>query len=158
MENDHKTLVLEAVHSFLLHAPYVTPDKQIKWADTMLSAVKVIEVLSDPMVSADSGGAPKEMAAFEEDLYTMIYNPIDAIADAYRIWVTNKVKVSEDEVKALSNAIEASRSIRPTNPIQAKRDLIAALNRMFEHLNKVDPSEKRQRLPFREELIPAQPK
>ncbi len=151
METDRKTLVLEAVHSFLLHAPYVSPDKQIKWADTMLSAVKAIEYLIDP--NRDDDLIRQGVAAFEEDLYTMIYNPIDAMADAYRIWVTNKVKASESEVKALSNTIESARSIRPTSPIQAKRDLIAALNRMFEHLNKIDPSEKRQRLPFREELI-----
>lgn len=151
MPADHKTLVMEAVHSFLIHAPYVTPEKQIKWADTMLSAVKAIEALSDPLRVED---ASKEISAFEEDLYLMIYNPIDAIADAYRIWVTNKVKVSEQEVKALSDVLEASRELRPRDPLQAKRNLIGALNRMFEHLNKVDPSERRQRLPFREDLIP----
>jgi hypothetical protein len=148
---DHKTLVLEAVHSFLIHAPYVTPDKQIKWADTMLSAVKALEMLR---VSRDYD-ASEEIAAFEEDLHTMIYNPIDAIADAYRVWVTSKVKVSEEEVKELSRALETARELRASDPVQAKRNLIAALNRIFEHLNKVDPSEKRQRLPYREELIPA---
>jgi hypothetical protein len=152
---DYKTLVLEAAHSFLIHAPYVTPDKQLKWADTLLSAVNAIEILRYPSSAADTGGAPKELAAFEQDLHTMIYNPIEAIADAYLIWSTKKVRVSEQEIQDFRNTIDLSKELRPKDPVQAKRNLLGALNKLFEHLNKVDPSEKRQRLPFREELIPS---
>ena len=68
---DLKTMVLEAVHSFLAHSPYVSSEKQIKWADTMLSAVKVIE------------GDSESLPVFREDLRIMIYKPIDSIAEVF---------------------------------------------------------------------------
>lgn len=144
----NQDLILEAAHTYLIHSPYVTPDKQLKWGDTLLSACKAIEALQK------GESAEKEIGDFVEDLRIMIYSPIEAIASAYVIWVTNKVKVSEQEVKDLNDVLEASREMCHKDAVQAKRNLIGALNRMFDHLNKVDPSEKRQRLPFREELIP----
>lgn len=124
-------------------------DKQLKWADTMLSAAKAIEKIKN------SQDANKELQEFEEDLKIMIYNSIDSIVDAYRIWATTNPKVNQQETINLSKSLDSARKIKDSDAVQAKRNLIAALNKMIDHLNQVDPSEKRQKLPFREELMPS---
>lgn len=146
---NYQNLILEAAHSFVIHSPYVTVDKQLKWADTMLSAAKIIEKIKA------NQDATQEFKTFEEDLKIMVYNSIDAIVDAYKIWSTSNPKVDQQETTNLSKALEAARKMKDLDVIQAKRNLIAALNKMVEHLNQVDPSEKRHKLPFREELMPS---
>lgn len=146
---NYQNLILEAAHSFVIHAPYVTVDKQLKWADTMLSAAKAIEKMKNDQ------DAISELKTFEDDLKIMVYNSIDAIVEAYKIWSTSNPKVNQQETMNLAKALDSARKIKDSDVIQAKRNLIAALNKMIEHLNEVDPSEKRHRLPFREELMPS---
>ena len=145
---DLKGLVLEAAHSFLIHSPWVPVQKQLKWADVMYSAITALESLQR------GEDATEEIEAIVEGFGTMIYTPIDNIADAYRVWMSQKnPQGCREAILDLSRTLEECRQLCLKDSVQAKRNLIGALNKVFDHLNKIEGGEQHVRIPFREEII-----
>lgn len=149
-DQDLQMLVLEAAHSFIIHSPWVPVQKQLKWADTMYSAAKALESYRD----GKTADATESRQAFTEDLKSMVYTPIDNIADAYKTWMMQRsAQRSAEAIENLGRALDKARDLCASDPVQAKRNLIGALNRVFDHLNEIEGDDKHTKIPFREELI-----